>query len=107
MKIKYHLMAVVLALNSCHPTPSADPVAPHPTPVPTDVEMCDAAEVHLIALGCPEGQPTKRGTRFADICRELSAAGIFPNPRCLANVKSCSEVDVCTGTTNPMPVLPN
>lgn len=102
-KIKLYLTVFVLALNSCHLTPTARPVSPRPTPIPVDVDMCDAAEVHLIALSCPEGQPTKRGTRFADICRELSAAGIFPNPRCLANIKSCSEVDVCTGTSNPLP----
>ena len=106
MKIKMHLIAVVLALNSCHSTRSADPVAPHPTPVPTDVEMCDAAEANLKALHCPEGEPTKRGTPFAMVCRELSAAGIFPNPRCLSSVKSCAEVDVCTGTTNPLPKAP-
>jgi len=99
------IVAIIVALSNsaCPPSQGSDPVVPRPTPIPTDVDMCDAAEIHLIALSCPEGQPTKRGTRFSDICRELSAAGIFPNPRCLANIKSCSEVDVCTGTSNPLP----
>lgn len=102
MKSAY-LIAVALALASCKTTPVADPVPPHPTPIPVDVDMCDAAEAHLIAIGCPEGQPTKRGTKFSDVCRELSAAGIFPNPRCLSTVKSCAEVDVCTGSAMPLP----
>ncbi len=100
------LLVIALTLASaCTACPPAgqpvDPVPPRPTPIPTDVEMCDLAEKHLLELGCPEGRPTKRGTPFSMVCRELSAAGIFANPKCLANVRSCAEVDVCTGTVNP------
>jgi len=106
MKITpFFAFVIALANNACPPSVATNPVPPHPTPIVVDVDMCDAAEAHLIALGCPEGQPTKRGTRFADICRELSAAGIFPNPRCLSTIKTCVEVDVCTMTV-PMPKVP-
>ena len=86
----------VVTLVACGASNQVEPV--RPTPVDTDVSMCDAAEAHLIALGCPDGQPTKRGERFGDVCRELQRAGIFINPRCLANVKSCAEVDACTSS---------
>lgn len=97
-------IAIALALASiacegCPPSQTTtDPVQPRPTPVPTDTELCDRAEAHLIELGCPEGQPTKRGKRFGDVCRELHDNGIFVNPKCLAEIKSCAEVDVCTNT---------
>jgi len=104
------LIAIVLALASaCTACPPAgqpvDPVPPRPTPIPTDTDQCELAEQHLLELGCPVAQPTKRGTRFALVCRELHAAGIFANPKCLANVKTCAEVDVCTGTISPSKVL--
>jgi len=69
--------------------------------VPTDSEWCDLAENHLTELNCIEAQPTKKGVHFGAFCRELQQNGIFINPKCLAEIKSCSEVDVCTGTVNP------
>ncbi len=103
MRSSWAIAFALLACVSCGSSSKPNPVPPRPTPVVVDVDLCDSAEAHLIALGCPEGQPTKRGLRFGDVCRELSAAGIFPNPKCLANVKSCVEVDVCTGSTMPLP----
>lgn len=98
------VIAIALALASiacegCPPVSTVpDPVPPRPTPVPTDIEWCDRAETRLIELNCPESQPTKKGIRFGAFCRELQSNGIAINPRCLAEVKSCAEVDVCTGT---------
>jgi hypothetical protein len=72
------LHAVIVAGSlGCHGVTS-NPVGPHPTPVVVE--------------------PTKRGERFGDVCRELHAAGIFVNPRCLSTIASCSDVDVCTKT---------
>lgn len=103
--IKKLALLAFVALTACEGCPpsqtTTDPVQPRPTPVPTDTEYCDLAEVHLIMLHCSEGNPTTRGKRFADVCRELQAAGIAVNPKCLANVTSCAEVDVCTGSRAP------
>ena len=92
-------LAFVLIVSCVTPTEKQvnSPVSV-PTPITTDVSYCDAAEAHLIALGCPEGQPTKRGTRFADVCRELLHVGIYANPKCLVSAKSCSEIDSCTNS---------
>jgi hypothetical protein len=89
---------VFVTFIACQSTQYTDPVTPHPTPVPVDIEYCNLAEDHLIALHCSEGNPTTKGKRFGDVCRELQNAGIVVNPKCLATVKSCTEIDVCTGS---------
>lgn len=102
--IKKLLVLAFVALAACEgcpPSQHTDPVPPRPTPVPTDTEYCDLAEGHLIALHCAEGNPTTKGKRFGDVCRELQQNGIAVNPKCLANVKTCAEVDVCTGSVAP------
>ena len=83
---------------ACGPSQNPTPPTPAPTPVVTDTQFCDAAEANLIKLGCSEGKPTKRGTRFAGVCRDLHDNGIFVNPRCLSTISTCSAVDVCTRT---------
>jgi len=100
MMKKFALSFVVLMSPeiACGPSQNTPPPPPAPTPVVTDTQFCDAAEANLIKLGCPEGKPTKRGTRFSDVCRDLHENGIFVNPRCLATISSCSVVDVCTRT---------
>lgn len=96
-KLALSLVILVTLVGACGPA-SSPPPTPAPTPVVTDTQFCDAAEANLIKLSCPEGKPTKRGTRFGDVCRELHENGIFVNPRCLATITSCSAVDVCTRT---------
>lgn len=96
-KLALSLVILVALVGACGPAKSPPPT-PAPTPVVTDTQFCDAAEANLIKLGCPEGKPTKRGTRFGDVCRDLHENGIFVNPRCLATISTCSAVDVCTRT---------
>lgn len=96
-KLALSLVILVALVGACGPAKSPPPT-PAPTPVVTDTQFCDAAEANLIKLGCPEGKPTKRGTRFGDVCRDLHENGIFVNPRCLATISTCSAVDVCTKT---------
>ncbi len=101
VRLAVWMFVALAACDGCPPSPSSpDPVKPTPTPVPTDTEWCDLAENHLTELNCVEGQPTKKGIHFGAFCRELQANGIYINPRCLAEVKSCAEVDVCTHTVN-------
>lgn len=101
-------LAFLFACQGCPPPGEvADPVAPRPTPIPRDTDKCDEAEAHLLALGCPEGRPTKGGTTFSAVCHELQDNGIFVNPACLASIKNCSEVDMCTNTVQPPKPPPN
>lgn len=80
-----------LSLLGC---PEKESPVPEPViPKVTGSEWCDKAEANLLALGCPEGQPTKKGTRFADVCRDTQENGINLNPQCLAGIKSCDAVD--------------
>ena len=99
------MLIALVACDGCPPSlPTPDPVRPTPTPVPTDTEYCDLAENHLTELNCVEGQPTKKGVHFGALCRELQNKGIAINPKCLAEIKSCAEVDVCTATVpSPKP----
>lgn len=90
------VFAFALTVVACGPI--MYPPTPSPTPVVIDTEFCNAAEVNLNKLGCPEGRPTKRGVLFRDLCVELHKNGIFVNPKCLATISSCTQVDFCTRT---------
>jgi len=75
-------------------------VKPHPTPIVTDSAFCKPAEVHLKELNCiPNDKPyTKRGKQYEQFCMETQENGIFLNPKCISEIKTCEEVDICTGT---------
>jgi hypothetical protein len=85
------LLGITLATSGC---PHEDSTVPEPVVKPVSgSEWCEKAEANLLALGCPEGQPTKKGKRFADVCRETQENGIGLNPQCLAGIKSCDVID--------------
>jgi hypothetical protein len=96
----FDVLAVAVLFVSCQGCPPTNnPInrsEPTPTPVPTDTNLCDAAESNLVKLGCDEGRPTKGGMRFGDVCRELQNAGIGINPSCLASITTCEQIDDCT-----------
>lgn len=100
-KLVFLCLFLVACQNGCPIQPTPDPVQPHPTPVPTGSEFCDLAEKRLQDLQCAEGNPTKKGERFGDVCRELQSKGIAIDPKCLSEIKTCADVDVCTHTVNP------
>ena len=83
-------------LSAC----GSESVMPHKTPEVKDTEKCEAAEQHLKELTCiPTDKPyTKRGKSFTQFCQETQNAGVFINPVCLSEVKSCDEVDCCTNS---------
>ncbi len=74
------------------------PVKPQPTPVVTDNNYCAKAQENLLRLNCVEGQPTKKGKSFEQFCVGTQQNGIFLNPKCLSEIKSCEEVDSCSPT---------
>lgn len=86
------LLIVAISLNCNPPTP----VAPIPTPIVTDSEFCLVAEQHLESMQCVKHSFTPDGKSFAPFCKETQASGIFINPKCLSEVKTCDQVLDCT-----------
>lgn len=81
---------------------------PKPTPVVVDTDLCQTAEAHLKSLCdsnptnnlycCQVVTPTKKGKSYAEFCREKQEQGLFLNPKCVSEVISCDQVDVCTNS---------
>lgn len=98
--MKQHILMMAGSLllwgPSCSAPGPTNPVEPRPTPIVTDSDYCDKAEANLVRLNCPEGNPTKKGKSFSDLCFELQQKGVFLNPKCLSTVTSCDQVDYCT-----------
>lgn len=87
------IMVLITSLFSC----KLEPVYPaRPTPVVTDTNYCKVAEEHLLSLSCEVAKPTKKEVVFEEFCKQTQQAGVFINPKCLSEVKTCEEVDVCT-----------
>jgi hypothetical protein len=87
-----------LSLSALLGCPPYERVVPEPEiPQVQGSEWCDDAEKNLLGLGCEEGQPTKKGKSFTEFCLDTQKnGGIDLNPKCLATIKSCDEIDkVC------------
>lgn len=99
-KILLVMLSSIITLNACSGCNEKEYVPPKPTPVVTDTEYCKPAEQHLKELKCiPSDKPyTKKGLSFEQFCHQTQDNGIYLNPRCLANISSCEEIDYCTGT---------
>jgi len=75
--------------------------APIPIPDVTDTDLCGEAEVNLERMQCKDraGDPmwvNRRGERFRDICTKAQEeGGIFLNPRCIMEAKTCEEAKAC------------
>jgi hypothetical protein len=84
------LVPLVLALSGC-PEPIVR--SPDATPEPIDGTGCQAAEEHLVAMGCPE-QRSKKGTPYGVVCRDAAEQGIDLHT-CVAAAASCEAVRAC------------
>lgn len=73
---------------------------PKPTPVVKETDYCSAAERRLLQLHCSEGNPTKRGKTFTQFCYETQNNGIFLNPKCLAQITGCEQIESCDNASN-------
>ena len=71
---------------------------PRQASLEVDVLYCDTAGANLRSLGCGEGKPTRKGVSFEDLCRDLEGKNIYVGAQCLSKVKSCGQVDDCTGS---------
>lgn len=92
------ILSLLLLAPDCSGPVTQKPVQPKPTPIVTDTEQCDLAQINLLRLRCPEGNPTKKGKTFSDFCKETQNNGIFLNPKCLATLTDCSQIDSCTNS---------
>lgn len=96
-----------LTLAGCPKT--VDREAPGPSPIkPPDTDLCAKMCQHIGpkaqgGLGCEEGEPVydsdKSGppdvpnTSCQEFCEVTQSRGAFLNPRCVALVKSCAEIE--------------
>ncbi len=96
--MKKLFLLLTLTILACN---TSEPNVPHPTPVVQDTDKCPLAEQKLKALGCisaTEPYTKRNGLSFTTFCENLQNEGVFINPSCLADITSCSQMDVCTGT---------
>lgn len=66
---------------------------PRVRPLPTDTASCRTACDHLETLDCDEGKPLENGTTCTKFCEDTQNSGHALNASCVANVKSCKEVE--------------
>lgn len=88
----------LIAIAGCPSTPAIPP--PNP---PVDTDWCARMCSHLQALKCEEGEMVYNNDlpgpvdvpnqSCADNCVELQDKGFFVNPRCVATVSSCDEIE--------------
>ena len=99
MKLIVILAVLGLSVSDCNNSTTF--VNPQPVPVVKDSEFCQQAEVHLKELKCISStQPyTKKGKSFTQFCQEKQDQGISIEPKCLSNITSCDQMDVCTHTS--------
>lgn len=93
-------LAFFLVFTSCNPTQEKPNPPPNPPP---DTDLCDRMCLHLVDLRCEEGQAVYNSDKpgpvdvpnqtCRDWCVEMQDKGIFINPRCIALVKTCDEVE--------------
>lgn len=96
--MKYTVLVLGLVLTGC---PMA-PESPEP-PTPPDTNLCGKMCDHLAKLGCEEGQsvydidtpgpPDVPNVTCAAFCERLQKNGVFVNPKCVLDVKSCEEIE--------------
>lgn len=96
MSARISSLALLLLAARC-----SDPVAP-PGPEPVDAGTqadCRAACDKLLALHCPEAEPTPDGGSCFDVCWNAESSGyVTINPNCVANATTCDGVEQCIYT---------
>lgn len=75
---------------SCEPTRKLPEPRP---PVLTDTHLCAAACEHI--KDCDEGKPLPDGTTCEQLCTHLQDNGVWLQPACVMQVKSCAEIEQC------------
>lgn len=89
--MRYFIFTALIFLIACStvPTPRKD------ASIIIDPDYCELAENNLLKLHCPEGEPTKRGTSFTEVCKQVQNNGVGLNAKCLSTIHSCLDIDKC------------
>ena len=88
-----------LLLVSCAAATPATPM--QPTRITVGADQCQAAQVHLQVLACPDGNggklgdPNKHGQSFTVLCENLYIQGIDFQAPCFVAATNCTEVASC------------
>lgn len=89
-------LVLMLALTTCGPIPSPN-VPPDPSDPAARQANCAAAQKRLTELGCRE-RVTPSGKTYEKFCIEQINKGNTMNAACVATIKECDEINVCTGS---------
>lgn len=71
------------------------------TQVVPDTNYCYSAEANLRNLQCRDSTgdlmwQNKSGEHFATTCKRIQEeGGVYINPKCISNAKTCEELNVC------------
>lgn len=104
------VVAILLYTTSCANDSQFNPTW-DPAPVP-DTTYCGAACDHIGqndgGLNCQEGQPielapdacvpdaeTTDCITCKRFCEDTQTQGVWLNPKCVASIESCSQIDTC------------
>jgi hypothetical protein len=97
-----------VACGNCDPSPNP--------PIVTDQDMCPLACDKLNELGCEDGMPIDMleqcvdggcpapeecidggcFTKCVDFCVITENQGVWLQPKCIASITECSQVELCT-----------
>ena len=94
MKRFFVFLGILLLLISCSPKYN-DTVKRPQGVIGTEDQFCFEAQIHLQELGCKEGDVSKNGTTFEELCKYLYAAGVNVHPQCLIAINNCEQVNSC------------
>lgn len=90
------VIAYMMLLCGCPPTPSPDP-GPNPPPQPPQpppAASCSGACLHARELGCSWAQPTPKGATCETVCNAAQALEPW-NLACRSSAASCAAVEGC------------
>lgn len=106
--MRYLLLVIAaLALWGCPPEPET-PIGPKPKPVGQDAAVlpdgalatpCEAICQAYRLLGCPEGEPTKKGHTCEAVCQNAAEEGIDLSGdvnACIIKAGTCQEARACS-----------
>jgi hypothetical protein len=104
MKKVFVVFPIVSLIFACSKFSGSNP-PPAPAPLVSDTDYCGPAETNLEKLCqtnstanaycCKVVALTALHKTFEQFCTETQNSGVFLNPKCLAAVVSCDQIDKC------------
>lgn len=94
--ILFFSLICVLGLTDCGSENKNNKINNPPHEI-TDTNLCSLAEKNLKLHHCKEGEPTKTGKTFTEVCNNAQAHNIWFNPSCLSQINDCQEITTVCG----------